>query len=263
VVGAENAVKKVPPKLAAKRVKKTWVLDTTFSLLSGAAKLELTVTQDGSLTPLQFLKGSKLGDVVAKKAAKSLTVNAKKAGAFPIKLILPAKGISPTRNYVVRITATAPSGAASRLDLGFRGVKLLKKRASLKLAGDTLVASSTFAVPKEKKPFPVTAWVAKDKSTARLQMLEGSRLGRTIAKSARRGLAFKATKKGSYPVQIVLPLEGLSPDLVYVISVDSRPKNAAWTTFEIRFRASKELIDQATRGVAGADNTGPTKSAKK
>jgi hypothetical protein len=260
--GGNAAAKKVPPKLTAKRVKKTWVLDTRFSLLSGGAKLQLIVTEDRSLTPLPFLKGSQLGTARATKSVKSLELNAKKAGTFPLKVVLPLKGFSLTKSYVARIIATSTAGASSTLDLGFRGVKVVKQNAPLELVGSTLVATSKVAVPKDKAKVALTAWVTKGKSTQRLQFLAGSQLGKTIAKAARSQLAFRAGK-GSHPVKIILPVQGFSAGLWYLINVDSRPASAAWTTYEIRFKASRALVNEAARAVAGAEQTGPKKSAKK
>jgi uncharacterized repeat protein (TIGR01451 family) len=123
-----TAVKKVTAKLRAKKVGKTWVVTTKFSLVAGKAKLRLTVTPNGSTKPLAFSKGTRLGRSVATKTRKFLDLNAPKPATFPVKVVMPAKGFARTKIYVIRIKATAPNGLFSQLDIGFNGTKVLSKK---------------------------------------------------------------------------------------------------------------------------------------
>ena len=115
-----TAIKKVAAKLRAKKVGKAWVVKTRFSLVSGKARLVLSVTPNGSLKRLAFMKGSRLGKSVAKSTRRWLSANAPKPATFPLTIVMPAKGFSPTAIYVIRIKATSPTGLSSQLDIGFK-----------------------------------------------------------------------------------------------------------------------------------------------
>ena len=79
--------------LHARRVGKTWVAATTFTLYSGKANLKLVVTQNGSTKPLTLAKGSRLGTVTTKANAQQITMAATKSATFPVKVVLPATGL--------------------------------------------------------------------------------------------------------------------------------------------------------------------------
>lgn len=183
---ATSAVKKVTAKLRAKKVGKTWVVKTRFSLVSGKAKLVLTVTPNGSTKKLRFLKGSRLGKSVAKKARKSLSLNAPKPATFPVKIVMAAKGFARKKIYVIRIKATAPNGLFSQLDIGFNGAKVLGKRAeraSKQLTRLTAVLTPRGAVALRR---------ASGKKVRKLE--PGGYLVRVRDSSSRCGLRFRNGK---------------------------------------------------------------------
>jgi uncharacterized repeat protein (TIGR01451 family) len=251
--GGSAKTKRVVPKLEARLVKGQWVVDTTFSLLSGAAKLSAVVTEDGSTKPLSVLAGSRLGTTrVGAKGAAVVTLNARAKGTFPLRIVLPSKGFSLQKSYVIRITATAASGASSTLDLGFRGVSVTKRTAKVAFDGKGFLVAASVKVPRDKARIPLRAWVTKGSSAARQTMLLGSRLGTAVQKRNVPLLTFAATKPGTYPVRVLLPAGSLSPGVLYVLRVDSRPRNAAWTTTEIRFKPTRAVVAKAARAIASA-----------
>jgi uncharacterized repeat protein (TIGR01451 family) len=162
--GKTAAVKKVTAKLKAKKVGKTWVVNTKFSLVSGKAKLVLTVTPNGSTKKLSFLKGSRLGRSVAKKTRTSLSLNAPKPATFPVKIVMAAKGFARSKIYVIRIKATAPNGLFSQLDIGFNGAKVLGKGAAGAQAAKKQTAKKQTAKKQTAKK-----QVAKKKQAAKKQ----------------------------------------------------------------------------------------------
>lgn len=129
-----TAINKVAAKLRARKVGNAWVVKTRFSLVSGKAKLLLTVTPNGSLKRLAFMKGSRLGKSVARSTRRTMTANAPKPATFPLVVVMPARGFSKTAIYVIRIKATSPTGLSSQLDIGFKAAVATKPAAAKKRA---------------------------------------------------------------------------------------------------------------------------------
>jgi uncharacterized repeat protein (TIGR01451 family) len=226
-------------KLKARKAGKTWAVSTRFSLVSGNAKLKLIVTKLGSEKPLTLLKGSRLGKAIASSNRKEITLNTAKPGTFPIKIVLPAAGFSLKGVYVIRITATSAAGASSRLDLGFKGAKLIKRKVRAIATGATWIAASRIAVPAGRTA--VLAWVNRGKSTQRLALLKGSRLGKAAVKRTARTLRLTSTskKKANLLIRVALPKRGFSLTSTYVIRVETKSVSGFWTDYEVSFKGKK------------------------
>ncbi len=220
-------------RLKARRVGKTWVATTSFSLLSGKAALRMVVTRNGLTKELPLQAGSRFGGIVVEGAVDEVAFTAPKAGSYPVKVVLPAKGFSLARIYVIRITATS-GGSSSTLNIGFKGAPLVKKPAPARARGATQLVSSSFKLPAAKST-TVQAYVSQAGSTKKLALLKGSRLGKVSARSTTRMLTLKATRGGTFPVSVVLANSSVSTKKKYVINVQARSTNGLWTDFEIRF----------------------------
>jgi hypothetical protein len=250
--GAKGTVQLVVPlknvSLRARRVGSTWVASTAFTIYSGKAALQMSVTPNGKTTALKLLAGSRLGAAVAKAGATQLKLTAPKSATFPVKVVLPAKGFSPKAVYVIRITATAASGS-STLNIGFKGAALVRKTTVARTVGKTWVTGSTLKLPTGKRT-SVRAWVTPSGSAKKLSLLRGSRLGGAVAVSTRAVLATTAKKPGNLAVRVVLATKGLSAKKVYVLHAEAKAPNGIWTDYEIRFKGKG-----AARALTGTRTT--------
>jgi uncharacterized repeat protein (TIGR01451 family) len=234
--------KSVTAKLLAKRVGKTWVVDTKFSLVSGTAKLLLTVTRNGSTKRLAFLKGSRLGTTVAKKTQKSLSLNAPKPATFPVRIVMPAKGFSRTSIYVIRIKATAPNGLSSSLDIGFSGSRIVGRstvvaKLRAKRVGTTWVLKTTSPlVPANGR---LQVWVTPNGTMGRsLTLLKGSRSGTAAVRAKGKQLSVRVAKATRLPVAVVLPVKGLSAKKTYVLRMRTIDSSGPLAQVDLGFRTA-------------------------
>ena len=238
----EVASNQVTAKLLAKRVGKTWVVDTKFSLVSGTAKLLLTVTPNGSTKRLAFLKGSRLGTSVAKKTQKSLSLNAPKPATFPVRIVMPAKGFSRTSIYVIRIKATAPNGLSSSLDIGFSGSRIVGRstvvaKLRAKRVGSTWVLKTTSPLVPAKARLQV--WVTPNGTMGRsLTLLKGSRSGAAAIPAKGKQLTVRVAKAARLPVAVVLPLKGLSAKKTYVLRMRTIDASGPLAQVDLGFRTA-------------------------
>jgi uncharacterized repeat protein (TIGR01451 family) len=245
--GGQDAevVKFVKSKLIAKRVGKTWVVNTKFSLVSGTARLALTVTPNGSRKQLAFLKGSRLGASVAKKTQKVLTLIAPKPATFPVRIVMAAKGFSKTKIYVIRIAATAPNGLASSLDIGFSGTKILgretvaaKLRATRKGAM-WLVQARSARVPAKGR---LEVWVTPNGSfTRRLALGAGSRVGGKVVRRTQKLVTLRVAKATRLPVAVVIPAKGLKAGKTYVLRMRTVGRSGPVAQLDLGFRTAKAV----------------------
>ncbi len=231
--------------LRARRVGRTWVASTAFTMFSGKAALQMSVTPNGSTTPLKLLAGSRFGPSVGKAGATKLTFTASKAATFPVKVVLPAQGFSRKAVYVIRITATA-GGGSSALNIGFKGVTLLTRSTAARSVGTTWVTGSVLQLPTGKGT-TLQAWVTPRGSATKLRLLKGSSIGRTVIKGTRVMLGTTAARRGNVPVRVVLASKGLSAKKVYVVHAEAKAPDGIWTDYEIRFtgKGAARLLTKA------------------
>ena len=217
-------------KLKARRVGKTWVVNTTFTLIQARSDLRLVVTKNGSDKELQLLEGSRFGDVVVEGSSEEVAFTSRPA-TFPIRIVLSARGFSLQQVYVIRISATA-NGRTGNLSLGFKGVEVVKKTAVATQKRGAWTAASRFRMRGKGL---VQAWVPAGGSK-RLSLLKGSTLGTARAKKSGNLLGFQATKAGIVPVRILLADRGFSLRRTYVIHVQTKAASGIWTDYQIRFK---------------------------
>jgi len=141
---------------------------------------------------------------------------------------------------VIRITAMSATGAASTLDLGFKGAKLISKRTSAKRSGAAWVAGSTFSVPAGKTD--VQAWVTRGVGSTKATLLKGSRLGAVQAKRSATVLRLRSAKAGNVAIRVALSGSGFSLKQTYVIHVETKSSGGLWTDYEIRFKAPARAL---------------------
>jgi hypothetical protein len=248
-VGAK-VVKAVKAKLLAKRVGKTWVVDTRFSLVSGTAKLVLTVTPNGSRKQLAFLKGTRLGDAIAKKTSRSLNLDAPKPATFPVRVVMAAKGFSRTKIYVIRIAATAPNGLSSSLDIGFSGTKILgrptvaAKLRAKRVGGTWVLKARSPLVPAKGR---LQVWVTPNGTMGRsLTLVKGSRGGKALVRGKQKLISVRVGKAARVAVAVALPAKGLSPKQTYVLRMQTIGASGPVAQVDLGFRVP------APRVAAGA-----------
>ncbi len=213
-------------------------MSTKFTLVSGNAKLQLVVTKNGSDKRLTLLKGSRLGSTIASSSGTPARARHAKPATFPIKVVLPAQGFSLTEIYVIRITATSATGAASTLDLGFKGAKLISKRTSAKRSGAD-VGRRLDVLGPGRQGDDVQAWVTRGVGTTKATLLKGSRLGAVQAKRSATVLRLRSAKAGRIAIRVALSGSGFSLKQTYVIHVETKSSGGLWTDYEIRFKGAR------------------------
>ena len=242
--------KLVEAKLVAKKVGKTWVVNTKFSLVSGRAKLLMTVTRNGATKPLGLLKGSRLGKAVAKRTVRSLALDAPKPATFPVRVVLPAKGFLRKAIYVIRIKATAPNGLSSTLDIGFSGTKIVgrstvaaKVRAK-RAGGNWVVTSRSGKVPAKGR---LQVWVTQNGTFARpLPLAAGTRVGSLRVRTGQRQVVVRVGKATRLPVTVLVPAKALSPARTYVLRMRTLGKAGPVAQVDVGFRTRPAVAARAS-----------------
>jgi hypothetical protein len=69
---------------------------------------------------LTLLAGSRSGKAIVRAKGKQLTVRVAKAARLPVAVVLPLKGLSAKKSYVLRMRTIGASGPIAQVDLGFR-----------------------------------------------------------------------------------------------------------------------------------------------
>ena len=82
---------------------------------------QVWVTPNGTMgRSLTLLKGSRSGAAAIRAKGKQLTVRLVKAARLPVAVVLPVKGLSAKKTYVLRMRTINASGPLAQVDLGFR-----------------------------------------------------------------------------------------------------------------------------------------------
>ena len=93
---------------------------------SGSTRATSTASRAGSASGGRGRKmsgssaGSRSGKAIVRAKGKQLTVRVAKAARLPVAVVLPVKGLSAKKSYVLRMRTIGASGPIAQVDVGFR-----------------------------------------------------------------------------------------------------------------------------------------------
>ncbi len=100
---------------------KTWIATSALAVPGGPrTAVRAWVTSVASAKKLTLLKGSRLGTAASTKGATVLATKTTKAGALPVRVVLPAGSVAAGRTYVIRGEAKSPDGLWTDYEIRFK-----------------------------------------------------------------------------------------------------------------------------------------------